>query len=264
MINSFTFVVPVTDEEILKNNFLSSPLFLENKQYEIIIQRHYESAARAYNAAIEKAKSEIIIFIHQDAILPYYWIEKLEAALKYLENRDPAWGVLGCYGETKDGLSRGYLYCVGNRRYLVEPFDKPEIVHTLDEVVLIMRRSSGLKFDEALPHFHLYGTDICISAIENSMNCYAIPAFCLHNSNKISIYPEEFFTCCDIIRKKWIKYLPIYTPCVKIDHNRFAFLLKEKYLRGLKYKISNIVKHQSQESKRLDNPVKFIENMKAV
>jgi len=55
-------------------------------------------------------------------------------------------------------------------------------VQTLDEIVLIFRRDSGLSFDETLPHFHFYGTDICMRAAEQGRQCYAISAFCVHNT----------------------------------------------------------------------------------
>jgi hypothetical protein len=45
---------------------------------------------------------------------------------------------------------------------------------------------------DPLPHYHLYGTDICMAAREKGMMSYAIPAFCIHNTNQLLALPEEF------------------------------------------------------------------------
>jgi hypothetical protein len=264
MLNKYTFIVPTNAGDVMRNNFLASPLFESHQTAEIIIQENYASAAKAYNNAIDKAKTEILIFIHQDIVLPEKWLDNLDASLEYLQERDPEWGVLGCHGETKDGSGRGYLYCTGNGRYILKPFDRPELVQTLDEIVLIIRKSSRLRFDETLPHFHLYGTDICMTAYEKGMNCYAIPAFCLHNSNETAIYPSEFFICCYYIMKKWRRHLPIYTSCVEIIEGNFIFLIREKYLRALKYFLSKITNRNRHKRIRLDKPVEFMKTLNIV
>ena len=57
--------------------------------------------AEAYNDAIDKAQNDLIIFAHQDVIFPEQWLPHLERVLQYLEENDPQWGVLGCYGKTR-------------------------------------------------------------------------------------------------------------------------------------------------------------------
>ena len=69
-------------------------------------------------------------------------------------------------------------------------------VQTLDEIVLILKKSSGLRFDDSLPHFHFYGTDICLRAAQRGMRSYAISAFCVHNTHQTLVLPEEFYECC--------------------------------------------------------------------
>ncbi len=88
--------------------------------------------------------------------------------------------------------------------------DIPEAVETVDEIVIGIRKSSG--FDSIRGcYFHLYGTDICMSAKENGMNCYAVPAVCIHNTNQLIELPEEFYQCYYHVKRRWKKYLP-YTP----------------------------------------------------
>ena len=56
--------------------------------------------------------------------------------------------------------------------------DGPELppqVATLDELLLIVRRDSGLRFDPELG-FHLYGADICLQASEQGLAVVALAA----------------------------------------------------------------------------------------
>jgi len=80
----------------------------------------------------------------------------------------------------------------------------------------VVRRSSGLRFDEQLPGFHLYGTDICLQAESRQLGCYIIPAFCLHNANGVTRFPREFWRAWFYLRRKWWQYLPVKTCCTTI------------------------------------------------
>jgi hypothetical protein len=94
---------------------------------------------------------------------------------------------------------------------------RPEPIETLDEIVLVLRKSSGLRFDPDLPHFHLYGTDICMTARHRGMVNYAFQGFCVHNTHQLLRLPKEFYTCYHYVRRKWAAYLPIYASCMKIS-----------------------------------------------
>lgn len=228
-LRSITFVVPVNDDIICKRNLLSSPLFRTLKHYQILAQRDFSSASKAYNAAISQALNDLVVFTHQDVFFPESWLGNLERALKYLETVDPSWGVLGCFGSAKGKAGGvGRVYTTGKGIH-GNKITRPEPVETLDEIVLVIRKSSGLKFDPSLPNFHLYGTDICMSAKENGMACYVFPSFCIHNTIQIIDLPKEFYSCYWYVKKKWSKYLPIYTSCIKIS--RFN---EELYVRQIK------------------------------
>lgn len=230
---SITFVVPVSSDKVFRDNFGSSPIFCGPHQHQIIQKRNYHSAAKAYNAAIHQADNDLLIFAHQDVLLPESYIEDLERALKYLEERDPYWGVLGCFGVSKE-KNWGYLYDSGQGKMLGKQFEHPIEVQTLDEIVLIVRKSSGLRFDDSLPHFHLYGTDICLAAAAEGRKNYAISAFCLHNTNEIIYLGKKYYECYFYIKKKYKDYLPIYTSCVNVTRmNEYLFerLLRELYIK---------------------------------
>ena len=164
--HSITFVAAVNSREILENNFLASPCLQAPHTHQVLIQEGFSSAAKAYNDAIDRSANDLIVFAHQDVLFATAWIADLHRALHALENMDPNWGVLGSYGETLNDHGRGYILS-GEQGILGKPFFPPEQVQTLDEIVLILRKSSGLRFDEHLPNFHLHGADICPTAVLN-------------------------------------------------------------------------------------------------
>jgi hypothetical protein len=166
-------------------------------------------------------------------IFPESWLLDLQRALDSLQQTDLQWGVLGCYGETVNDGGCGYIYS-GGLGIMGKPMDNPAPVQTLDEIVLILRKSSGLRFDESLPHFHFYGADICMTAAARGLKSYAISAFCIHNTQQNFILPKEFYESYGHVKRKWKNSLPIRTTCVTItefDIYMYRKRLQEVYLR---------------------------------
>ena len=161
-----------------------------------------------------RSVDDMVVFVHQDVFLPARWFDRLAAAIETLEppGRD---GACSAASAPDEGLRLGWAGFHDGwapRR----PDASPEPVETLDEIVLILRRSSGLRFDPRLPHFHMYGPDICLQARSAGFTNYAIPAFCVHNTRQLIDLPREFFEGYRYIKRKWRRYLPIYTSCITI------------------------------------------------
>ena len=237
--SNITFVAPVGRRgEVLEHNFLASSCLSEPRLHQVLIQENFKSAALAYNDAIDRSENDLMVFVHQDVVLPRPWLSQLERALQYLQVRDPNWGVLGAYGARPDGSESGYVYSNG-QGVIGNPFEEPAPVQTLDEIVLILRKSSGLRFDERLPHFHLYGADICLAAAKQDMTSYAIPAFCIHNTHRILVLPKEFYECYKVLKKTWKENLPIQTTCIRVtrfDTFMYKRRLYEAYLRHVRHR----------------------------
>lgn len=178
--------------------------------------RGFGSAAAAYNAGIGRTSADILVFAHQDVYLPYGWDQMLAAAIDGLTNTDPTWAVLGVFGMAHDVKPRGHMYCTGLEKVLGGPFIDPIACNALDELVLIVRRSSGLLFDPLLPGFHLYGTDICLEARRRGLRSYIIPAFCIHNTAGLDFLPWGFWRAYFFMRRKWWQELPVKTLCTTI------------------------------------------------
>jgi glycosyltransferase involved in cell wall biosynthesis len=253
-VNTITFVVSVNNRAVFQNNFLASPCLGQLKNRQILVQEGFSSAAKAYNCAIDRAANDLIVFCHQDIVLPKEWLSQLDDALDYLEVQDPNWGVLGSYGKTQDGRGWGHVYSSG-RGVIGKALARPVAIQTLDEIVLILRKSSGLRFDNALPHFHFYGTDICLRAMTRGMKSYAISAFCVHNTHQTLVLPKEFYQCCRHIRREWKSCLPIQTTCVRITKSSFTVYsrrLREFYLRH--------VRRKEYGGTRVQNPLSLLES----
>jgi len=93
----------------------------------------------------------------------------------------------------------------------------PARVATLDELLLVVRRDSGLHFEPALG-FHLYGADICLQAHERGLAVIAVAALCHHNSRTIDL-PDAFFASIRVFARKWSHRLPVATSCIVVDRD---------------------------------------------
>jgi hypothetical protein len=220
----WTVIVAANNEEVLKHTLLRSPDIANASS--LLVQRGYSSAGQAYNAGIGNSCSEILVFPHQDVYLPTGWADLLRQWITRMADQDPDWGVIGLYGVNGLGSGIGHVYSTGLRRFVGQSFSDPIQVRSLDEMILILRRSSGLYFDVRLPGFHLYATDICLEAEARGMRNYALPCFALHNSNGINRLPWSFWRAYLYLRTKWKDRLPIFTPCTKIT-SRYTPVIKQ-------------------------------------
>ena len=193
----------------------------------------YPSASLAYNSCIEEADHDLIIFAHQDIYLPEEWFHQLASAISFLEERDVRWGVLGCYGTGPSFEDQAGSVYQSGMGIIGRHLERPELVQTLDEILLVIRKSSGIKFDRNFPGFHLYGSDLCMTAHAAGMPCYAIPAFCIHNTNQILRLPREYWRCYKYFKRKWYGSLPVYTSCIEISRfDQARWVRRAKELKG--------------------------------
>jgi glycosyltransferase involved in cell wall biosynthesis len=212
----WSVIAAVNNQEVLQNCLLRSPEVAQAT--DLIWQQGYASAAAAYNAAIAKAKTDLLIFVHQDVYLPEGWIAAVKNAIEIVSRTDPDWGVLGVWGTQPSGGRAGFVYDGAWSRILGNQFEGGMEVDSLDEVVLILRKSTGLCFDPHIPGFHMYGADICLEARRHHKKCYAIAAFCIHNTNQYAMLPWQFWKGYLAMRRKWKARLPVNTTCTEITY----------------------------------------------
>jgi hypothetical protein len=255
-LKDLTFVVNCNNRSLFERNFVASPCLAGIRSEQVILQEKFASASLAYNDGIEKAKTDLIVFAHQDVYFPEDWLASLNRSLDELDRTDPNWGVLGGWGVDNKGLQAGFLYSVG-LGILGAPFDRPAAIDTLDEYFLILRKSSGLRFDSGLPGFHFYGTDICMSARKKGKRSYAICAFAVHNTS-YSPLPADFYEYYWDIKKKWREFLPIQTPCIRITEWNEDLLV-----RKFKHFCFQMMGRDLRPRPRLENPVSAMQSVTA-
>jgi len=137
------------------------------------------SAPQALNLGADQAHGAVLVFLHQDVLLPPGWFGRLSQQIQTVEETFGPWGVLGVFGVTSWGKMVGHINDPhGYRRWGALPCR----VQSLDEVCLVVRRDSGLGFDEQLGGFHFYGADLCLQARQRGASCYAIDACLEHLS----------------------------------------------------------------------------------
>lgn len=244
----WSLVAVVNSEDVLQHNLLVSAE--AQLASEVVLERDCLSASMGYNAGLKRCSSDVVVFAHQDVYLPPGWGLKLSRSIQRLEVLDPEWGVGGVYGIKASGIGAGYVFSTGLGRFVGSSFVDPMEVRSLDELLLIVRRSAGLPFDERLPGFHLYGTDICLQANAKGMKNYVLPCFVLHNSNRVKRLPIDFWKAYLYLRKKWRSVLPVATPCTEITvgclpiieyllHTAYLSLLRENYLGSSGLRVSD-------------------------
>jgi hypothetical protein len=228
-----SFVAGASDKEILVNNLLASPcLTAADSPHQVILARGGPNVGAKLNSGLERASSEWVVCLHQDVWLPPKWDVRLAQQIQEAELRLGPIGVAGVYGvgdviarpdPTQPLAAERIGWVVDRGRMLRDGPVLPARVATLDELLLVVRRDCGLRFDTALG-FHLYGADICLQARERGLAVVAMGALCHHNSRSVGL-SEAFFASAEVFARKWSHRLPIATPCVIIDRGGAVHLL---------------------------------------
>lgn len=231
-----SIVVAINDESIFTENLKESKL-LNEPNVEIHKQQGFSSAALAYNDGLKKSSGDINIFVHQDVYFPENWLDQLTLNIDYLNTDDPEWAVLGVYGIKSNGQHVGQAWSSGLNKLLGKPFDRPERVVSIDELVIVLNSKSGLIFDSKLPGFHLYATDIIQSALEHGKHAYVINAPVIHNSNPVLFLDRNYYKAYSYLKSKWHKRLPIQNCILTIADCNIVFWKRriKDFLKSIYY-----------------------------
>lgn len=207
-VKDFSVAAAVNDREILAACLERSPDIVSGA----VSLRTYEgfkSAAKALNAGLDESASPIVIFAHQDVYLPKGWLARLIERIDDLEREHPNWAVLGLYGRRPTGEEVGHVWSSGLGRVVGQGGFGHAEATTLDELVLVIRRASGLRFDEGVPGFHLYGTDIVMQGRVKGMPSFVVEAPAVHNSRPNRTLRGVYAEAYRYMQRKWRRHLPI-------------------------------------------------------
>ncbi|MFK7738760.1 MAG: glycosyltransferase [Planctomycetota bacterium] len=138
--------------------------------------KHGWNAAQGLNSGLEQLDAEWVVCLHQDILFPDGFWQQLTSALDACDEQTALAGLVGC---EHSGRFRGHIYDPNG--HCCWP-SLPSRVLALDEVLMAVRKSSGLRFDEQVPGFHCYGADLCFEADRRGLQAVAIDAPVVHLS----------------------------------------------------------------------------------
>ena len=75
--SGFTIVAAVNDRHVLAANLQSSPAMAQAGEHQLLIQEGFSAAALAFNQALDRARHDIVVFLHQDMYLPEGWFDRV-------------------------------------------------------------------------------------------------------------------------------------------------------------------------------------------
>lgn len=222
---AFHIVVATNNESCLNANLLASPDILSGA-VPVHLVRDAKSATAAYNAGIDETHAPYLIFAHQDVYFPAGWFDQLAASIADLGRIDPHWALVGPYGIRVDDTPSGYVWSSSISGVTGRIPRQPEPVQSFDELCMVLRRCSDLRFDDKLPGFHMYGTDIVQAALAVGLGAYAAFLPLVHNDSFHVMLRQDFVRSYKFMRRKWVGQLPIRTPVTRISWHGFELIIK--------------------------------------
>lgn len=208
---------------ILEHNLSISPA-ITSGAFQLIVERNSPSASVAYNKIIDRSDAPIIVLAHHDVYLPQGWDTLLRERLAEVSALDPNWAVIAPFGIGVDRHAYGPVWSSSLGAIAGRVATGPKPVQSVDELMIVLRRGSGLRFDETLPSFHLYGTDIVQTALSRGMGAYAMSLPVVHNDGFKSHLDDSFTTAYRHQSRKWRSRLPINTPITRISWHGLSLL----------------------------------------
>lgn len=237
------------NEKVLERDLKTSSL-IRDDGVECIVMRNRPDICPAYNEAMDMTDKRFIIFVHHDIYFPKGWENRVVQGINWLAENEREWAVLGVIGLDLEGIAHGTVWSAGSDTEFSHPMQHPIAAQSFDEVVLILDRQSGVRFDDQLPGFHLYGTDIVQNARAVGKAAYIIEAPVVHNSNQRFDLELGYRVAYRYMTRKWVAQLPIFTPICALTRTTFPM-----WKRKIKFNINSwIVKNFRRE--RLTTPIK--------
>lgn len=223
-------VSAINDDVVARGNLMRSP-DVATGGLRVVGEHGHLTAGAAYNAGLRRVSGDNVAFIHQDVYLPTGWLDQLSAAIKHVEAHDESWGVIGVWGIRGDRQFAGRVWCTGGKCEHVGLVDGVHAVDSMDEIVIVLNNRHGLKFDEKLPGYHLYATDIVLEARRRGLGAYTVTAPVVHNS-RCNPQPldKAYRAAYRYMQRKWAAELPLKT-CV-VDVTRFGWPLYKQVAKN--------------------------------
>ena len=218
--DDFCVISAVDNLEVLDGCLNRSPDIADGS-LPLVVVTGARSMPCAYNSGLAQTQAKICLLAHQDVYFPKGWLDRAVDVLNALTQSHPDWMVAGPYGVSPAGLHVGRVWDVTMKCELGGPGFAPTQVGSFDELLMILRRPDGFRFDEELPHFHLYGTDLVQTAISMGRTAWAVELPVVHKNRPIVSLGGGYLLAYRFARRKWRARLPIYTSVCALTYNPF-------------------------------------------
>lgn len=210
-----TFVACVNDDEQLGANLARSPGLGPDGPHELLVYRGCANAAEGLNAGLAHAAHDFVVFVHQDVYVPAGWATRLVTQWREAERLGGTIGIAGVFGVLNRKVPFDAIGRVVHRDRLLSHRDLPADVDGIDEVLMVVPRSTPLRVDPELG-WHLYGTDLALQARGRDLRVVVLDAPIHHNSLTGRV-PVHYRESERVIARKWPELLPIHTNLSSID-----------------------------------------------
>ncbi len=212
----------VNSDTVLAQNLGASPDLRHTPP--LLEARGAANASTAIRSILERAGSGVVVIPHQDVYLPRGFLDRLSGIVERLSATAPDWAVLGVVGVDTSGIIRGRTWSSGLGREVGVPNLEPVESVSLDEVTLIVRADAAEFVDADLPGFHLYGTDIVLSARRAGRPSFVVDLPVVHNSVRVRQLDAGYRAAYSYMARKWRDHLPLRTCVVPIERAPWRLL----------------------------------------
>lgn len=175
---------------------------------------------------MERATAEFLIFTHCDVYFPRLWFQRLEWEMDRLGRIDRDWAVAGISGKTSSDELVGRMWDASLEPITHGVYGKeltaPVPIVSTDELAFVVRRGANITFDPQLPNFHLYATDIILTAESKGKRSYGLDMPLIHNAKPQLRLGRDYAQSYRYMVRKWSNRLPVPTPCGTITLNPLA------------------------------------------
>lgn len=199
---------------ILQDNLARSPL-LATVPLSVIADA--PSAGRAYAQGLAESDESIVIFVHHDVYLPPGWHALLRRRIAEVASSDPDWALIGAYGVDDHARGWGPVWSSSLGQIVGHVALAPQPAQSFDELLIVLRRGSGIAWDTALPGWHLHGTDIVAQARAEGLGAYSCALPLIHNDGYKDNLDQGFGAAYAYLQRKWADRLPLRSPIIKIS-----------------------------------------------
>lgn len=230
MTNSIDLAAAVNNRDVLANCLQRSP-DVASGALRLRIYERRSTAGEAYNAALDDSRADVLVLAHQDVYLPAGFVSGAAEQLRRLNELDPQWALAGVAGLDAAGAFHGRTWSSGLGALLGERAAAPVAVVSLDEMLLFVRRGSGLRFDERMPSFHLYAADAVQTARARGLRSYVIDTPAVHHSRAVVALDKGYRAAYRYMQRKWRADLPIPNLVCAITRSPLTLFLQDLRIR---------------------------------